>query len=82
MTNQPQVTNLKQHKGIAGQYEISATVQYPDEPAETLTFVGSVYGGPIVMVTPNGQTFVSQSVTDRIGSTLTPEWVHRFFGED
>lgn len=76
----PVVTNIKRHAGIAGQYEISATAQYDGEDAETVTFTGSVYGGPILMVTPSGVQFVSSAVTDRIGSKLTPEWVTRFFG--
>jgi hypothetical protein len=79
-TDGPTVTNVKRHAGIAGQYSISAEVQYPDETPETLTFVGSVYGGPIVMVTSAGQTFVSSDVTDRIGSKLDAGWVARFFG--
>jgi hypothetical protein len=76
----PTISNVKRNNGIAGQYTVSATVQYPGEAAETVTFVGSTYGGPIVMVTPSGvQTFVSADVVDRIGATLTPEWVERFF---
>lgn len=81
MSESPKVTSVKRTDGIAGQYQITATVQYPGEDAATVTFVGSFYGGPIVMRTPTSQTFVSQSVTDRIGSTLDESWVRRFFGE-
>lgn len=73
------VTNIYKVRGIAGQYAMRCTVQYPGEPAETLEFVGNVYGGPIVMVTPRGQYFVSRDVTDRIGSTLNRKWVLDFF---
>jgi hypothetical protein len=73
------VSKIHKHTGIAGQFEISAVVEYEGEAQQTVSFVGSVYGGPIVMVTPYGQTFVSASVTDRIGSQLTPAWVERFF---
>ncbi len=67
--------------GIAGQFQINATVQYEGEAPETLGFVGNVSGGPIVMISPNGsQVFVSQGVTDRIGTELTPAWIRRFFG--
>lgn len=81
MDDEPIVTDIKRTRGVAGAFEVSARVQYPGEPVETLRFVGSIYGGPIVMVMPSGtQTFVAQAVRDRIGSTLNPEWVRRFFG--
>lgn len=75
----PKVANVKRHAGIAGRYSVTAAVQYPGESAETVTFVGSVHGGPIVMVTDHGQTFVSESVTARLGSKLTEQWVREFF---
>ena len=58
----------------------TATVQYPGEEPHRIRFVGSAYGGPIVMETPGGhQVFVSARVTERIGSTLSEYWVHAFF---
>lgn len=77
----PTILKIKRHAGIAGQYEVAAEVQYPGEDARAVTFVGSTYGGPIVMVTEHSQVFVSSEVTDRIGSTLNESWVRRFFGE-
>jgi hypothetical protein len=63
--------------GVAGQFSLSVPVTYPDEPTEVITFVGSVYGGPVVMVTPTGtQTFVTNP--SRLGK-FSPEWVRRFF---
>ena len=45
-----------------------------------IEFVGSTFGGPVVMVTPAGrQMFVSES--DRFG-TFGTLWVRRFFGAD
>lgn len=80
MSDAPTVTNVKRRNGVAGQFQISASVRYPGEAASTVTFVGDTYGGPIVMVTPDGhQIIVSSRVTDRIGSKLTPEWVRAFF---
>jgi hypothetical protein len=79
----PKLSNIKRHAGIAGDYSISVDVQYPGEQSERVTFVSSVYGPPIVMLMPRGQqVFVSQRVTDRIGSKLTPEWVRAFFTSD
>jgi hypothetical protein len=80
----PNILSVRKHKGIAGQYELAVRVQYPGESVESVSFVGDVYGGPIVMVTPGipGGVFVSPRVTDRIGTTLDTAWVHRFFGED
>lgn len=78
----PLVNDIKRDPGIAGQYSITARVIYPGELPETITFVGSSYGGPIVMITPSGQqVFVSRAVTDRLGEQLSPEWVRGFFGE-
>ena len=78
----PTVLSVKRRNGVAGAFELVASVQYLGESPESVTFVGSAYGAPIVMVLPSGlQTFVSRDVTDRIGSELTPEWVARFFAE-
>lgn len=76
----PVVTRVKRTNGIAGQYAMTASVQYEGESAETITFVGSTYGGRPIMVTPNGtQTIVSRDVCDRIGSKLDEAWVRAFF---
>jgi hypothetical protein len=73
----PTIHRVKRHAGIAGQYAIEATVSYPDEPRETVTFVGSVYGGPVVMRTPSGmETFVSEP--GRFGE-FGESWVRAFF---
>lgn len=84
-TTSPTLDKVTRHAGIAGQFEVSAEVTYPGEQARTVAFVGSVYGGPVVMVTPSSlgqsvQTFVSDP--GRHGDfAVTPiEWVHRFFG--
>jgi hypothetical protein len=67
-------------RGIAGAYSISADVKYPGEDTERVTFLGSVYGGPIVMITPAGhQIIVSSVVMDRCGSILSEGWVRAFF---
>jgi hypothetical protein len=73
---------IRKQNGPAGQ--IAYTAETEDGP---LTFVGSVYGGPIVMVTPSGaQTFVSDpgrfsSGPNRFGNLLTEEWVESFLRE-
>ena len=77
----PTVTNIRRHNSVAGEYAYTATVQYPDEDPSTVTFQGSVYGPPIVMVTPGNPrgVFVSDRVLDRIGRKLDPAWVRAFF---
>ena len=76
--------NIRKSTGPAG--EISYTAETEDGP---LTFVGSVYGGPIVMVLPSGaQTFVSDPGrfedssgsrhARRFGNILTEGWVRNF----
>jgi hypothetical protein len=69
------VSNVRRHAGIAGQFSVSADIT--DEwGTVTLTFVGSTYGGPVVMVLPPGiETFVSNP--GRFGD-FGEEWVRRF----
>ncbi len=70
--------DIRKQNGPAGQ--ISYTASTDDGP---LTFVGSVYGGPIVMVTPTGaQTFVSDpgrfASSRAFGNLLNEDWVRNF----
>lgn len=81
----PTLGKITRQNGVAGQFAYTVPVTYAHEGAERhlVTFVGSVYGGRVVMVTPGGhQTFVSADVMERCGETLTPEWVRRFFRVD
>lgn len=76
-TDSPTVTNVRRHAGIAGQFSVSADVTYAGEGTERVAFVGSVYGGPVVMQTPGGaEVFVTDP--GRFGDFGT-EWVRRFF---
>ena len=73
----PTLGNITKTAGVAGQVSYSVEVTYPGETASRATFVGSVYGGPVVMIMPSGaQTFVSDP--GRFGK-FGPEWVRRFF---
>lgn len=72
-----EVVSVKRERGVAGQVSYSAAVRYPGETVSIVSFVGSVYGGPVVMVTPSGaQTFVTDP--SRFGE-FGEEWVKRFF---
>lgn len=71
------IGKISRHNGPAGQVSYSVPVAYPGEATTTVTFVGSTYGGPVVMASPSGaQTFVTDP--GRFG-TFGPEWVRRFF---
>lgn len=71
------VQSITKTGGIAGQVRLTAAVQYPGEDTSTVSFVGSVYGGPVVYISSDGhQTFVTDP--SRFG-TFGPEWVRRFF---
>lgn len=75
-----EILSIKRQAGVAGQVSYLATVQYPDEPAETVTLVGSVYGqpGPVVMISPSGnQAFVTNP--GRCGPKFDEQWVRAFF---
>lgn len=64
--------------GIAGQVRYTAAVQYPGEDTSTVSFVGSVYGGPVLMITagfPDGMWVTDPGRHGEFG----PEWIERFF---
>jgi hypothetical protein len=86
MPDSPHIYHVRKRAGIAGQFQVDARVGYPDEAPRDVSFVGSVYGGPVVMRWntedarwPEGRT-VETFVTDpgRFGDFGT-EWVRRFF---
>jgi hypothetical protein len=72
----PTVTKLFQRKGVAGQFSVQATVTYPGEAPSIVEFVGSVYGGPVLMVTDLGETWVTDP--GRFGK-FGKAWVRKFF---
>lgn len=72
----PVVTKVFQRKGVAGQFSVQATVTHPGEDPRVVEFVGSVFGGPVLMVTDLGETWVTDP--GRFG-TFGKAWVRRFF---
>lgn len=74
----PTVDNLRRENGVAGQIAVSALVTYPDEVPAPLTFVGSVYGGPVTLIDQRGFQY-NVSDPGRFGDTFGVEWVKRFF---
>ena len=74
-----QIHQIKRHVGVAGQVSYVALVEYDDEPVSAVTFVGSVYGGPVVMTTPSDPKGVFVTNPARFGE-FGEEWVRRFFG--
>lgn len=72
----PAVTKVFQRKGVAGQFSVQATVTHPGEDPRVVEFVGSTYGGPVLMVTDHGETWVTDP--GRFG-TFGKAWVRRFF---
>jgi hypothetical protein len=77
-TDAPHIYYVRKRAGIAGQFAVDARVGYQDEAPRDVTFVGSVYGGPVVMQSDGRETFVSDP--GRFGEFGT-DWVRRFFGE-
>lgn len=72
------IHSIKRTAGIAGQIQYTATVQYEGEDQRVVSFVGSQFGGPVVMLTGNDQTFVTNP--GRFG-TFSEAWVRNFFTE-
>ena len=78
----PEVTNIRRHNGVAGQFAYTATVQYPGEEANTIEFVSSTFGDGVILVMGNGaQVPVRFSGRFRNFGTLNPQWVRDFFEE-
>lgn len=81
MSDSPKVLKIRRVPGVAGEYAYDVEIQYPGEPVERVAFKSSVYGPPIVMVTPGipDGVFVADRVLSRCGYRLTPDWVRKFF---
>lgn len=69
------IKSIERRAGIAGQ--VSYTAHTDDDGVSShVTFVGSVYGGPVVMILASGaQAFVTEP--SRFGKFGT-EWVRAF----
>lgn len=76
MSEKAVIQKLVMARGVAGQVSYTATVKYEGEEPSSVTFVGSTYGGPVVMVTAAGQTFVTDP--GRFGR-FSAAWVRAFF---
>lgn len=72
----PVVTKINRTNGVAGQFALAAHVAYPGEEPRIVEFVGSIYGGTVLMVTEHGHCWVTDP--DRFG-TFGKGWVRRFF---
>lgn len=76
----PVIGKIKKINGVAGQFQYNVEVTYEGEPTSIYGFVGSVYGGRVVAISPSGyQVFVHQDVMDRCGSVLNPSWIKEYF---
>jgi hypothetical protein len=74
----PTLGKIRRHNGVAGQIAYSVPVTYPDEDTSVVTFVGSAYGGPVIMQTVACPQGVFVRDVERFGS-FGPDWVRRFF---
>ena len=75
------IIKVTRHNGVAGQLAYTAKVRYPGEDPGDVTFVGSVYGGAVVMVTEAFPRGVFVKDPSRFGK-FSPKWVRRFFGAE
>lgn len=78
LTVTPEVTKVFSRKGVAGQFAVQCTVLYPGEEPRVVEFVGSAYGGPVLMVTDHGECWVHEP--GRFGK-FGKAWVRHFFGD-
>jgi len=78
LMDRPVLGKIKRSNGVAGQVSYTVEVTYPDEDTSPVTFVGSVYGGPVVMLTESMPEGVFVNDVERFG-VFGPDWVRRFF---
>ena len=69
------IHSIKRSNGVAGQLQYTAAVQYDDEEPRTVSFIGSQFGGPVVMRTDRAEVFVSNP--GRFGP-FSEQWVRTF----
>jgi hypothetical protein len=74
-----ELSAIKVSHGVAGQLSASATVTYEGEEPSEITFVGSHFGGPVVMVSGGHQTFVTDPQRFGAFEKDPKEWVRHFF---
>ena len=79
MTISPRLGNIRSFGKIAGQIGYTVEVTYPGEDARFVNFIGSRYGGPVVMLTGTAQTFVTDPGRFGAFGEDGEEWVRRFF---
>jgi len=78
----PVLSDVRRHSGVAGQFSVTATVRYPDlDDSYPIEFIGSVYGGPVVMKTDAAEVFVSDPGRFGEFGSDGPGWVRRFFAD-
>jgi hypothetical protein len=79
----PVIHSITRAPGIAGQFSVTVELEYYGEGRSSVTFVGSVYSGPVVMVLPSGaQTYVSGPEDYGDFSANGPAWVRSFFAPE
>lgn len=75
----PSLSDVSVAYGVAGRLVACVDVTYPGGAVCPVTFAGSVYGGPVVMILGSGQHFVSSP--ERFGRFCDgpADWVRRFY---
>lgn len=79
MTN-PTVRRISRRaNGVAGQFAYNVLVSYDDAVPTIVTFTSSIYGAPVVMLTPSCPEGIFVTDADRFGPELNREWIGKFF---
>ncbi len=75
-TVRPTLSGMRRYNGTAGQFSLAVEVSYPGEDKRTVEFVGSRYGGPVLMLTDTAEVWVTEP--GRFG-VFGKDWVRRFY---
>jgi len=79
------IERIARRNGVAGAYQLTVDVTYhhgdpANDDATTTVFVSSVYGAPVVMITPGNGTQMVVDDWRRYGERLDTGWVRAFYG--
>lgn len=74
------VREVRRIDGLLGAFQLDVTVEYDNGTRDYVTFVGSDYGTPgLVMLSSSGVEWTRVESPERFGDRLNAAWVRNFY---